>query len=336
MEKIFALLQRQVWLGPIILTALLIFGVVFGVLIGWVVWPVSYQPGPDDVLAVADSFSLNNDAALAKARLQNLSKADQARILSDLITQSKAKNLTLQADRLNALAQVLGVPVTLGAPGASTNPAPSSGLNLASITRVLIPVVLIVVLGALMAGVAVFVLRRYRPALQARSRATVTTMEPDADDVEAPPAPAPGGLGRFIASYILGNDHYDVSFPLETARQEFLGECGLGVSETLGEGMPEKVAAFDLWLFDKGDVRTETRIVMSEFAFNDPGIRSKLAAKGEAVLAAKGKPISLETQSLRVQAQVVELVYAANPNFQPESHFQKLIVEIVGFQKQSG
>ena len=67
----------------------------------------------------------------------------------------------------------------------------------------------------------------------------------------------------------------------------------------------------------------------SDGAFNDQTLRTKLSTKGEAVLAEKGKTIQLETQSLALTAQVVELVYAANPNYPPNSHFQKVIVEIV-------
>ncbi len=152
-----------------------------------------------------------------------------------------------------------------------------------------------------------------------------------------PPAQAPvkGGLGRFVAAYALGNDNYDTSFSLETARQEFLGECGMGISETIGEGKPDKVTAFDLWLFDKADVRTVTQILMSEYAYNDHGLRAKLSPKGQLVMAEKGKIIELETESLRLKAQVIELVYASNSDFPPNSHFEKLAVEILPAQKQA-
>ena len=132
-----------------------------------------------------------------------------------------------------------------------------------------------------------------------------------------------------MPQYTLGNDNYDTSYSLETPRGEFLGECGMGISETIGEGKPDKVTAFDLWLFDKADVRTVTQILMTEYAYNDQMLRTKLSSKGEAVLAERGKTIHLETQSLSISAQVVELIYATNPNYPPNSHFQKLIVEIV-------
>ena len=84
-------------------------------------------------------------------------------------------------------------------------------------------------------------------------------------------------LGTFAATYKFGEDNYDTSFTLETARGEFLGETGMGTSETIGEGKPDKVTAFDVWLFDKTDVRTVTQILMSESAYNDQATRQRLA-----------------------------------------------------------
>lgn len=136
-----------------------------------------------------------------------------------------------------------------------------------------------------------------------------------------------------MATYNSGVDNFDTSFPLETSRHGFLGECGIGVSETLDDGLPDKVTAFDLWLFDKTDVRTVTQIVMSEHAYNDPGLRAKLQTKGDAVLAAKGRVLALETQSLRIEARIQEMTYAANSRLPAQSYFQKLVVEIASYVK---
>lgn len=355
MNKIVELLQRRVWLGPLVG---LIIGLGLGLLIGWVIAPVSWQPNADDVQAVADSLSLNNDPVLARARLKNLPRADQERILKALIQERTAKGLTSEVARLNNLAQVLGIPLAPGAivtpppggvatrPPSGTPSPPASGFDLSA----LLPIVLIffaLVLAA--AAIAIFVLR-VLPSLRARRTARkplpaesdVTTAPPSYEGAPAPRAPAPpatttpGGLGRFVPSYTLGNDNYDTSYSLESSRGEFLGECGMGISETIGEGKPDKVTAFDLWLFDKADVRTVTQVLMTEHAFKDQNLRAKLGAKGEAVLAEKGKTLRLETASLRVDAQIVELIYANNPSYPPNSHFQKLIVEIVPTFKTDG
>jgi hypothetical protein len=359
MNTIVGLLQRRIWIGPLIG---LLVGIGLGLLIGWVIAPVNWQPNADDVLAAADSYYLNNDPVLARARLKNLPKADQERLIKSLIQDRTAKGLTREVERLNGLAQVLTIPIaqvpgippvpgiTPVATGMATRPLGSStpaqsGFDVGA----LVPIVLIVFAFLLIAAIVVIFVLRILPSLRARqpSRATAeihpTPTAPAFEGerpvplVPSPPATtSPGGLGRFVPSYTLGNDNYDTSYSLETGRGEFLGECGMGISETIGEGKPDKVVAFDLWLFDKADVRTVTQILMSEYAFKDQALRTKLATKGEAILVEKGKTLRFETASLRVDAQIVELVYATNANYPPNSHFQKLLVEIVPSHKAEG
>ncbi|MBM3129923.1 MAG: hypothetical protein FJ009_15040 [Chloroflexi bacterium] len=361
MNTIVGLVQRRIWIGPLLG---LIVGIGLGLLIGWIIAPVSWQPNADDVSAVADSYSLNNDPVLARTRLKNLPRADQERLLKLLIQDRSNKGLAREVERLNNLAQVLNVPVapvTLSTPVPGLTPLPTSVVTRPIGTTTppatfafdpssIITIVLIVLALALAAAaIAIFVLR-ILPSLRARQRArkpvsteTGATVPAtyDGERLAAPmPSPpattTPGGLGRFVPSYTLGNDNYDTSYSLETSRGEFLGECGMGISETIGEGKPDKVIAFDLWLFDKADVRTVTQILMSEYAFKDQTLRTKLATKGEAIQVEKGKTLHFETASLRVDAQIVELIYATNPNYPPNSHFQKLLVEIVPSLKADG
>jgi hypothetical protein len=127
-------------------------------------------------------------------------------------------------------------------------------------------------------------------------------------------------LTQFATTYAYGDDRYDMSSSIETAGGDFLGECGVGISETIGTGVPEKVTALEVWVFDKNDVRTVTKVLMSEFAFNDPSIRAKLAAKGDAVLARKGEIVELKTQTLKINARIVDVVSAVRPN----SYFQQV------------
>ncbi len=145
---------------------------------------------------------------------------------------------------------------------------------------------------------------------------------------EAPPA------GQFVSTYVLGDDLYDDSFSIETAKGEFLGECGSGISETIGVGEPKKVTATEVWLFDKNDIRTVTKVLMSEHAYNDPALRTKLAPKGEAVLARPGAVTALETETLRVQVRIVDMQYGEGP-LPPKSFFERLAVEIAAWPKQT-
>ena len=66
-----------------------------------------------------------------------------------------------------------------------------------------------------------------------------------------------------MTTYVLGDDLYDESFSIDTASGDFLGEYGVGVSETIGVGEPKKVTALEIWLFDKNDIKTATKVLMS-------------------------------------------------------------------------
>lgn len=142
-------------------------------------------------------------------------------------------------------------------------------------------------------------------------------------------------VSQYISTYILGDDLYDDSYSIETEAGEFLGECGSGISETIGVGEPKKVTATEVWLFDKNDIRTVTKVLMSEHAYNDQALRTKLAPKGEAVLATPAGVTVLETQTLRVQVRIMDLQYGGGA-LPPNSYFERLTVEIAAWPKEGG
>lgn len=133
-------------------------------------------------------------------------------------------------------------------------------------------------------------------------------------------------LTQFATTYAFGDDRYDMSSSIETSGGDFLGECGVGISETIGTDAPEKVTALEVWVFDKNDVRTVTKVLMSEFAFNDPALRAKLAPKGDAVLAQPGEVVELKTQTLKINARIVDVVYGAGTP--ANSYFQQATLEL--------
>src|SRR3970282_1678424 len=103
------------------------------------------------------------------------------------------------------------------------------------------------------------------------------------------PVPAPAGrqagldrppLATFRTTYTLGDDLYDDSFSIESANGDFLGECGVGIGDLIGVGDPKKVSAFEVWLFDKNDIQTFTKVLMSRYAFQDEATRNRMAAQG--------------------------------------------------------
>jgi hypothetical protein len=143
-------------------------------------------------------------------------------------------------------------------------------------------------------------------------------------------------LVQFMTTYLHGDDLYDDSFSIETPSGEFLGETGVGVSETLNAGSDAKnVTALEVWLFDKNDIRTVTKVLMSDHAFNDDAIRAKLAPKGDAVQIKANDKFALETATLRVQCRIVDLAYksAAMP---PNSVLERITIELAAWKRESG
>jgi hypothetical protein len=140
-------------------------------------------------------------------------------------------------------------------------------------------------------------------------------------------------LKSFNTPYVLGDDYFDPSFSIEIG-QDFLGECGIGISETLGAGDPKKVTAFEAWLFDKSDIRTVTMVMASEYAYDDPDLKTKLEPKGDVVMMQPGQEIVLETTALRVKARIRDLEYAQGASLPSNSFVQRVNFELQAWVKQ--
>jgi hypothetical protein len=150
------------------------------------------------------------------------------------------------------------------------------------------------------------------------------------DDVTTVP------IARFHTTYTFGNDSYDDSFSIENASGEFLGECGVGIAETIGSDSPKKVTALEIWLFDKSDIRTITKVVMSDHAFFDDALKAKLAPKGEPVLARESETIVLETASLIINAEITEMQYGTDNSQPPRSYFERMTFALSAWAKEGG
>ncbi len=139
-------------------------------------------------------------------------------------------------------------------------------------------------------------------------------------------------VAQFMTTYMVGDDLYDDSFSVDAPTGEFLGECGVGISETVGVGEPKHVTAFEVWLFDKNDIQTVTKVVMSAHAYDDDKIRMRLESKGEPILAEPGKQVLLETASLQLEARIIDMEYGegAAPD---QSFFQRLTLELAVWPK---
>ena len=71
---------------------------------------------------------------------------------------------------------------------------------------------------------------------------------------------------------------------------------------------------------------------MSNHAFNDTSIHQRLESKGEPVLSEPGKRILLETQTLQLEARVVDMNYGQGA-LPPESFFDRLTLELAVWPK---
>ena len=139
-------------------------------------------------------------------------------------------------------------------------------------------------------------------------------------------------IAQFMTTYVLGDDQYDDSFGIDSSSGEFLGECGINILETVGVGEPKKVTAFEVWLFDKNDIQTVTRILMSAHAFNDVATLQRLQAKGEPFMVSRGQQVVLETATLQLVMTPTDLEYGQGA-LPEESYFDRLTLEIVVWPK---
>lgn len=139
-------------------------------------------------------------------------------------------------------------------------------------------------------------------------------------------------IAQFMSSYMFGDDRYDESFTFDAPNGAFLGECGISISDLIGVGEPKKISAFDVWLFDKNDIQTVTKVIMSKHAYNDPAISQRLEIRGEPILAEPGKLFRLETATLRMEGRIVDVSYGDLP-LPADSYFQRNTIELAVYRK---
>lgn len=318
-----------------------VVGMLFGWLaIGWGIWPVTYSGAyPRDLIyaekvdylrLAIESYGYNRDPLAAQAKFDYL-EDDNQKALNEIASNPGTLDPQLV---LQFSAIVSSEPLQLPPVTGETPPQEEAPKKTNLITSVLLPLLCVIVLVVAAVLIYLFVLRgrgftrtgAKTPAMEANeAKRQVAYTDYAAQGAEAP-------VVQFLASYKLGDDLFDDSFSIDSASGEFLGECGVGISETIGVGEPKKVTAFEVWLFDKNDIQTVTKVVMSAYAFYDEALRQRLEAKGEPVLAEVGAETVLETNTLQLVARVAQMSYGngAGPD---ESFFDQFMLELSIWQK---
>lgn len=331
-----------------------VIGLVLGlVVLGWWLWPVQWTDATPGQLApqyqeayvrmVSELYAFNGNAEMVQQAMSGWS----GDVTGDAVACSMAASTTDPSERarLEATAAVVngtGCSGVTEAPPLETEEEGGGGGGLPSW---LLPALgLLFLLGLVVAAIFWVINRRNDSA------GASVSVEPTYDEVSrvAPAAAASATvmqqsedvttipIARFHTTYTYGNDAYDDSFSIENHTGEFLGECGVGIAETIGGDSPKKVTALEIWLFDKRDIRTITKVLMSDHAFFDDALKAKLAPKGEPVLAREGETIVLETASLIINAEITEMQYGGDNDQPPQSYFERITVALSAWSKEEG
>jgi hypothetical protein len=338
MEKIQELIKKPQNAG--------ILGLIVGLIIGWFVigwgiWPVEFTNADPTYLTdaykseyfcmAAQSFLKTGDAVQAKTRIESLREYGQ-----DKLNVLLPPECGLTIGEIEQLKSALGAAQT-EAPIPGEVEAPEDEAS-SPIGGNLVLVALSLCGATLLFGGVLFYIffvrnrkkigtsDRVSPAQQANMANQDAVPTDYSVEGHEPP------IAQFMSTYVAGDDLYDDSFSIDSPSGEFLGECGVGISETIGVGEPKKVTAFEVWLFDKNDIQTVTKVLMSTHAFEDLAIAQRLASKGEPILLQPGSQVVLETATLQLEARVVDMNYGQGAL--PEgSFFDRLTLELAIWPK---
>jgi hypothetical protein len=345
------LFRRQAWLAPVLA---FVAGLLIGlVVLGWWLLPVQWVDADvihlrrdlqhDYVRLVAANYGQNRDVQLAQRRLAGFGQSLNQVMAETIQTAPEVERTVIQDLQTQLISLGLGGPTA--EPGANPG-APTGGDGGSSFIIYIVGLFLVLIMLAL--GAYVFTRLRQPPSVASTAPVAGGRRSPYVAPVAGPvgydqgdeqpadsgaaPTLSGGPLARFMTTYTLGDDVYDDSFSIDGPDGNFLGECGMGLSETIGVGDPKKVMAFEVWLFDKNDIRTVTKVVMSEHAYRDEALKSRLAAKGEPVVAQPGDTLTLETATLVVTARIVDMAYGGGA-LPPSSFFERMTIELQAYRK---
>jgi hypothetical protein len=318
----------------------LLIGLIIGLpILGWVVWPVEWTDAAFKDLREADKAAyvnlLADSLASDPADLQSVVAGFNDLGAGRVALLDKAIGVASDDMAKARLEQLKTVLATADALKDDTPPAPSL------LDQWMMPLLACTLVVVVLAVGGFFWYQSQqpkgpkKPLTAAQQAAQIAKSTERTDFTAAGGATTPTGkppVAQFMTTYVLGDDLFDDSFSVDSPDGGFLGECGMGIGDTMGVGDPKKVTAFEAWIFDKNDIRTVTKVLMSEHVYRDEALRSKLSAKGEPVLAKPGEVFNLETATLIIQVRVADMAYGGGA-LPPNSFFERLTVELAAFPK---
>lgn len=302
-----------------------IAGFLLGLMWAWVIQPIQWVNATPEVLRsdlkedylrmAIDSFYVNRNQDLAVQHFRALGKNGPEILV--LIQQSPGMQ---DQGAIKAFGQLMDAVGMLTIPQVNETSDSSSTVKF----------ILISIAGVALLGVLGAIIFFFRPRSRTKEATPVMqaqeyTRQAERTNFETLGLASP--ITQSMTTYVLGDDLYDESFSIDSPTGEFLGEYGVGISETIGVGDPKKVTALEIWLFDKNDIKTATKVLMSANAFNDMVTRQRLEAKGELVLIEPQKQIVLETATLQLLATVTDIEYGLGPLPQ-NSYFERATLEL--------
>lgn len=340
MDKIREYLENPTIVGVVGLVVGLFLG---WFALGWGLFPVTWTDAAavdlredarmDYMKMALDSYAVTRNAAEAQYRWNELGDTAEETLAS--VEQSLGESYGPVIADFRVAVGAEGAPAVTQAAGEEAPAEEEGGQTGPNLVLLLVICLVAVVAGG--GAIAYFILRprfvsdesedqEYSPIAAAHD---FTEQVPQTDYDEGAEGPP---LAQFMTTYAVGDDLFDDSFSIDSNSGEFLGECGVGISEAIGVGEPKKVAAFEVWLFDKNDIQTVTKVLMSEHAFSDPSVKQRLEAKGEPILAEPNSEMVLETATLTLVARVVDMEYGSGA-LPPRSFFERVTLDLAIWQK---
>ena len=348
MDKIQEYLKR-----PLITAGIgFLIGLIIGLpILGWGLMPVRWTDADPSYLRtdlqedyfcmVIHSFMKTGDSLQAKERLEGLGSVSEEK-LANLMPGDCGLSIT----DIDQFRTALGLAQTVLPAEEATEVEEAMPVDEKEATEdkksafnpfILVGVLCLItlIIGGALAYIFFVRKRSLNGIFPVRSKPEVSETEVDAyEDIPAefstPDQDVP--ITQFMSTYVSGDDLFDDSFSIDSPTGEFLGECGVGISETIGVGDPKKITAFEVWLFDKNDIQTVTKVLMSQHAFDDAAIANRLASKGEPVLLEPGGKVFLETATLVLEARVVDMNYGQGA-LPENSFFDRLTLELAVWPK---